>query len=419
MRQNYQGKWIEVKFRHLIHHLFQVSFGLFLMLMLMTPSWREGIFTWFPIWQVEMLAGETAVFGVLTLLPIIFVSLRVCEFACLRVANGPLAVGRRQSPIMYGDSENRTSSRSTFILFAFFFLIVVRLSPDLSWRTVTQVGGVLLAGLVYFGVWEQRPCLTPWLASVVVAQSSVAIGQFVAQSDLGLQFFAELPLDPTIKGISVIGTLEQPWLRGYGLTAHPNLLGAMLTTLLLWLLPRLSETSRRERCIYTAVFLVGLGGLFVSFSRGAWLGFGIGGGVWLLIHYRHSWRDLLARHWRFVLVVGGLFLLVMLFYRDLIIGRVAFWETPIELFSLSERWWSIQVALEVIAEHGLWGVGAGNFLKVAQMYHPEAAPVHNIPLLVWAELGLPGLALWLWLAVWGGGAWGKKRPCPPGVVCWS
>jgi O-antigen ligase len=45
----------------------------------------------------------------------------------------------------------------------------------------------------------------------------------------------------------------------------------------------------------------------------------------------------------------------------------------------------------------LTGVGLGSYTDVAQTVNPQAARVHNVLLLVTAELGLPGLLPLLWL----------------------
>src|SRR5690606_34838342 len=107
------------------------------------------------------------------------------------------------------------------------------------------------------------------------------LGQFFQQTDLGLEWLGELPLNPAFSGVTVLGARGTRWLRAYGLTTHPNQLGALLTALLLFLLPAwltLIQTgdSRRRLLLYTTGIALGLAGLYVSFSRSAWLAFGGG-----------------------------------------------------------------------------------------------------------------------------------------------
>jgi O-antigen ligase len=59
----------------------------------------------------------------------------------------------------------------------------------------------------------------------------------------------------------------------------------------------------------------------------------------------------------------------------------------------------------IIADHPLFGVGAGNYSVAAKRYgvlDPEHQPfdhAHNVPLTFAAELGIPGLLVFLWFAV--------------------
>jgi hypothetical protein len=54
-----------------------------------------------------------------------------------------------------------------------------------------------------------------------------------------------------------------------------------------------------------------------------------------------------------------------------------------------------------------------NYLPAVRAIEPDSRAVHNVLLLVGAELGLPGAALWLWLAVSG-----LSRPLAPGWAPW-
>ena len=98
------------------------------------------------------------------------------------------------------------------------------------------------------------------------------------------------------------------------------------------------------------------------------------------------------------ILVAAVFLSV---HADLVLSRFVNLDTPIEASSLEERQRDAQLALEVIRRHPAWGVGAGNYLAAVRSFEPDSRPVHNVVLLVAAELGLVGLGLWLCLAVSG------------------
>ena len=121
-----------------------------------------------------------------------------------------------------------------------------------NFRHVFIYGGMYaVAWLVYLVVLNERPHLLVPIAAVLFIQGAVAAGQFLAQRDLGLVPLGELPLHPAHEGNSVLLARGQPWLRAYGLTIHPNLLGALLAALLLLALPMARRGRGAEPVSYT------------------------------------------------------------------------------------------------------------------------------------------------------------------------
>jgi len=78
-------------------------------------------------------------------------------------------------------------------------------------------------------------------------------------------------------------------------------------------------------------------------------------------------------------------------------GRAVALETPVESRSLWERDRDLEIALRLVADHPISGVGLGGYLPAARAYDAWAGVVHNVPLLLGAELGLAGIAIWIWL----------------------
>ena len=60
--------------RHIVSRVGEVAFALWLILSLITPSWRYGPFAWLPLWQYEELAGAPMRVGAANLLPLIVVA---------------------------------------------------------------------------------------------------------------------------------------------------------------------------------------------------------------------------------------------------------------------------------------------------------------------------------------------------------
>lgn len=108
----------------------------------------------------------------------------------------------------------------------------------------------------------------------VLSQSVVAIGQFLLQRDLGLQWMGEYELNPLWEGVSVLEGGGVRFLRAYGLSDHPNILGGCLAFGLLILLAAfLHQKKRAWRWMILAAFVPGFAALLVTFSRSGWLAF--------------------------------------------------------------------------------------------------------------------------------------------------
>jgi hypothetical protein len=262
---------------------------------------------------------------------------------------------------------------------------------------------LLLAHLawVYLYIVNERPPLFWIVVSIILIQSIVGIGQFIWQRDLGLYYLGEMPLDPEAKGISVVMRGSERWLRAYGLANHPNSLAGTLTPLLLMLPVLGQQVSPRRQLVSKLAFVIGFAALLTTLARWAIACFALGVSIhilaWLLQSLkRRRWTSLpsgLAAPIALVLVTVG-FLAV---YGDAVVGRVAELDTPIESRSLWERERDTDISLQLIADHPLNGVGVGNYVAAAREYDPWAEPVHNMPLLLGAEVGLGGLIVWLWL----------------------
>ena len=252
--------------------------------------------------------------------------------------------------------------------------------------------GLLLA--LYLWVINRVPAAR-WvdraIAASLVLESVVALLQFVRQGDLGLQWLGEIRLTPPAAGLSVIAIGKQVWLRGYGLTPHPNILGGVLAVFILALIPAYLHASGPRRLIWLAVLALGSAGLALSFSRAAWLGMAVGGaGVLASVLGHAPWR----RRYRWALLIpAGLSLLVVLavvsWRFDLFAARLRPGTSATERRSLDERLVLTQIALQTIRRHPLTGIGAGNFSSVSATFigdHPAylPQPVHNVPLLVTA-----------------------------------
>jgi O-antigen ligase len=228
-------------------------------------------------------------------------------------------------------------------------------------------------------------------------------------------------LDPEGQGISVIEAGGHRWLRAYGLTAHPNLLGGYLGMSLLVCLGAIRSISSRFRPFVWAAIVVGALGLLYSFSRSAWLGTAAGLAylAWVMRPWLGiDWRS--ARVHRALWVVGGLLVaggLVLGFaYGELLGARLVRLSSPLEATSIRERLEDYRQAWGLIRAVPLKGVGSGYYIPalwagVGEDRPPGFRRVHNAYLLAAAELGVVGALLWGWglLAPPLFLAWGVRR----------
>jgi O-antigen ligase len=259
-------------------------------------------------------------------------------------------------------------------------------------------GGLLLAWFTYLFVVNHLQSLRTTLAIVIVAQATVGILQFLVQGDLGLLLLGELPLNPAFSGISVIHARNLPWLRAYGLMAHPNLYGALLALCMAIMLTEDDSevTAKDAGSRHWPVVAIGMSGLFVSFSRAAWLGTVVGLGTWFSVRWRHGWRPSWKGYiWLFILTLTLTIALVM--YGDLAGNRFVNLQDPLEARSINQRLSDARIALQLGLQEPVVGVGFGRYVDVAVGVSADAQRVHNVFLLVFAELGLPGLVLVIWL----------------------
>jgi O-antigen ligase len=271
--------------------------------------------------------------------------------------------------------------------------------------------GVFFLWAIYFYVLQDWP--SEWvigtMALVILIQGAVATLQFIQQRSLGLAFLGEPYRTPDMPGLCVIESGGQRWLRAYGLTPHPNVLGGYLSIgILICLGAILTTTGWYRRWLWICLIAGGMG-LFFSFSRSAWLGT-LTGLIYLLLLTRpwHHWRRLPATiRWRVLLgpiILTALMAALWVSFAPLLRARLLRLDTPLEKRSIEDRFTDVEQAWSLIRSAPLSGIGTGYYRDALQERAGNAtAPgfrtVHNIPLLAAAEMGIGGALLWLALVL--------------------
>lgn len=420
----------------------QGLFAVFLVLSLATHSghWRVGPFTWLPVVRLPALIPALVLrttdqspmaIGVLTLVPVLL----GLSWPMLRLLEWRSPVGRRWqwgwAHITGPLAGLAFLGLASLMLAGVFGLNAGNAGAPLPLRnTAFQVLSLGVVWFVYLFIVNERPRLTWPLAIVVAIQGGVGLAQFALQRDIGLAAFGELALDPEVHGVSVLITDEgQRWLRAYGLTGHPNLLAALLALLLLVLLRDLPHLRGWRRGLLALAVGLGVLGLLATVSRAAWLAFGVGLVVWAIGFLAkpaatptsaegHPVSPDLSRKprtprpnrsrpsslgparraaWILVPILAGVAFVAV--YGRQLATRFFDLNTATEARSLFERMRDVRIAVTLIGDHPLTGVGLGNYLASARLVDRTARIVHNVTLLVTAELGVLGGILWVWIGL--------------------
>lgn len=292
-----------------------------------------------------------------------------------------------------------------------------------------------LIALFLIATASAAPPLKSIFAILVISlllNSAIGGAQVALQGSIGLEQLGEFSLDAAKSGISVIQAGAVRWLRPYGLLPHPNVYAGVLITGLFAAAAWSLSSQRWQSVLGTSAFLAGLWMLFLTFSRGAWLGFGAGvvAIVPLVVkrlNLRYAHKVDLTPHpplrtWRWRAAVKNtllsllpIFLLSVLagavflwLYHPLVLARAGAGLENTEMRSIADRIVYTNIAWDAIQNRPITGVGAGNFAWYASHYlfyntdyDLKGDNVHNVLLMVWSELGVVGLGLFVLMVLFG------------------
>jgi putative inorganic carbon (hco3(-)) transporter len=186
------------------------------------------------------------------------------------------------------------------------------------------------------------------------------------------------------------------------LSAHPNALAVCLLTCLPFYIGILLFSGRKIRALewlFTAsVVLMGLGFLFFSQSVGGWAGLAVAFLLLLLLRWRKI--GMLV-----ILVIGGILAYFLISGPPAVLQAFTFSEILEPLKVRSELWVR---ALYLIRKFPITGLGMGTYQQMVDTLYPlsinppESIPhthAHNAYLQMAVDLGLPGLAAWIFILI--------------------
>ncbi len=303
--------------------------------------------------------------------------------------------------------EYRGKYRILFVRFRPFFLIllvfVLFMTTSIlwsrDWRTSLYLSlhfWLVLLLIVSLADWhEVWPVAMFGLCCALSFELITGFAEFALQSTtflepLGLKWPGNFT--PSLPGASVVQLASGARiLRAYGTMPHPNVLGGLV---LIALLGPTGLFLLSKKSNYPALLLLTLGVilLVLTFSRSAWLGFIAFGAILILKSKYFERKKLILLISTIAIAVTGTFYPL----RELIITRIGNQGVPTEQISTVGRFWLEQQAIRVIQKSPVFGAGIGSFILELSRTAVEGAPiepVHNLPLLITAELGVVGLIL--------------------------
>jgi O-antigen ligase len=157
-------------------------------------------------------------------------------------------------------------------------------------------------------------------------------------------------------------------------------------------------TSLRAYYKWLAIVALGLGAaaLILTSSRGGWITFGLSTMILSGIAWRRKWLSLKS-----LLLMLGIVVFVVSFFQGAILTRLSADDRG----SAYSRIPLMKLALRIVGDNPMLGVGANNFSSIMDQYvtsefnHEFLYAVHNQYLLIWVETGIGGLIAFVWFLV--------------------
>ncbi len=287
-----------------------------------------------------------------------------------------------------------------WLTLAFFSLILVTLfhvkRPDLGWYQTIKWLEVLVLALYISQTFmsEVQFKIAAFIIFIsALTQAALGLVQFHVQHSLGLNLLGEYIPPFGTSGLATIETLSGKVIRAYGTFPHPNILGAFLVFGLvcgLYLVSR-ATLAARKILIGLSLILIFLG-LFVTFSRLAWLGA-------ILSIFAFTFYYMKQKDWSKVMIIIMVTIVscatIGLWFHQTLKARVL----DTDQTSLADRYLFNRLGMDLSAHYPLLGVGVGNYIEALKDLYPlqpwQNQPAHNIFIFISAELGVLGAILFI------------------------
>jgi len=384
-----------------------------------SATWDGHFFEWgsFSLYLSDIFLGLMLVFW---LLRIFFLKLQVAE---------------TQKPIPYQTIRTKGLFALLFAFIAVAFLSTIR--SDILSISFYHFFKICEGGLIFIYIVKNISTISTYIksAACLVAatlfQAVLGIIQYLLQRSVGLKILGEVDLSPTIQNVAKIDVLGVKLIRAYGTMPHANLLGGFLfiglvfTALFILILAldkgiaaNVVRLGQKKTLQIAAVILCLLYlGFILSFSRSAYLALLTAPLIFVLSlifikrEYIFKAGKVIKLFWR---KYKKLSIALILF---LVIATLAFIPNitsktslsgQADDYSIQGRMWYTELAYSMIRDNPDFGVGPGLFsFQIGDYVNLgdtvewwQYQPVHNVFLLIGAELGITCMLLFAVFLGW-------------------
>ncbi len=233
------------------------------------------------------------------------------------------------------------------------------------------------------------------LALGVCFESLLSVAQFVHQGSLGgpLYLLGEREIFPSTPGAANVSIHGLLLLRPYGTFSHPNVLAGYLIVVLALLIFSKKKKQIKNNLGWIITYILGSLGVVISLSRPAVMV------LFVMICVRLAMEKGRKRKIYATSIFICLVLLILISFSVL---RFRLFDFSLSDSSITQRIYLMQVALKMIGQSPLFGIGLGNFIPtlpriMGYVGYQLLQPVHNIYLLEMSELGMFGFLLLVWI----------------------
>jgi O-antigen ligase len=296
--------------------------------------------------------------------------------------------------------EGRVGRKQRFALL-FTTILIISLNVFLAQNqsiALYKLSQLIEAVALFFIILIIKPSFQKVSWAIVLSgllQSIIAIEQFVNQKVIANKWLGLAAQSPEILGTPVIQLDGTRWLRTFGSFSHPNMLAGFLVIGLILIIGLYTNANKEKIKKYLSlIFVINSVALFTTLSRSAIITMFLSIIIFAFLSRKNQLLNKTLT--RFALIFIFIAIIFSATYPELIFTRT-FSNNRVENISNVTRVEQYKEYWPIIKNNWLTGVGLGNY--TVQLFENNSTkeawqyqPIHNTYLLIFAELGIFGLA---------------------------